>query len=151
MKEDEEGKRKIDKSDERIAHKIAKDIEKAEHKRKAEEEKTDQITKDDQDAEQEEQVKKRRREEEDHKTAASSGDQATIDVGSGIAPGGVAADKGIEESVISPSDKRGEKRKAEEDIDRDTDPGMDIDRMEEKSDAELKNFVDRKITELGAE
>ena len=73
MKEDEEGRKKIDKSDERIAHKIAKDIEKAEHKRKADEEKTDQITKDDQDAEQEEQMKKRRREEEDHKTAASSG------------------------------------------------------------------------------
>ena len=33
-------------------------------------------------------------------------------------------------------EKRGEKRKAEEDIDRDMDPGMDIDGIEEKKMAQ---------------
>ena len=92
MKEDEEGRRKMEKTEERITHRMARDLEKADKKRKAEEEKKDPKEAEAEDME-EDRAKKRKQEETDHRTAASSGCQATVDVDSGIAPGGVAVDK----------------------------------------------------------
>ena len=109
------------------------------------------IDKDDRDAEQEERTKRRRQEEEDHRTAKSSGHQqaAEMEKKDEIQDDHAAVEQHRPEEQLTHG--RGEKRKAEDEIDRETDPGMDIDRMEEKSDAELRNFLGRKITELGAE
>ena len=129
MKRDDE---KMEKTEERITHRMARDLEKADNKRKAEEEKKDLKEAEAEDME-EDRAKKRRQEEADHRTAASSGCQATVDVDSGIAPGGVAVDKRVDDDDEVTAERRGEKRKAEEEMDRDLDPGMDIDHLQDKN------------------
>ena len=97
MRLDEEGKKKIEKTEERITHKIAKDIEKAESKRKAEgeahQEVLDQVAGESRYPQEEESAKRRTQEDSYHRTAASSSAQAAMDVDSGVAHGGVAVDK----------------------------------------------------------
>ena len=137
----------MEKTEERITHRMARDLEKADNKRKAEEEKKDLKEAATEDLE-EDRAKKRRQEEIDHRTAASSECPATVDVDSGVAPGGVAVDERVDDDD-EVMEKRGEKRKAEEEIDRDEDPGMDIDAVKEKSEEEIKELVVRRIAELG--
>ena len=57
-----------------------------------------------------------------------------MEIGSGATDGGVAADGNKEEKPTEQIEShRGEKRKAEEEIDRDEDPGMDIDHIKNDS------------------
>ena len=136
MKLDEEGKKKIEKTEERITHKIAKDLEKAESKRKAEgeahREGPDHLAGEECQPRDEENAKRRKQEDADHRNAASSSSPATMDVDSGAAHGSVAVDKEGETQEEGKQDRRGEKRRAEEELDRDEDQGIDIDAIEEK-------------------
>ena len=127
MQKDDEDKKKLEKGQERITHKIAKDLEKADRKRKAEEEAKEATNRD--------MVENEDIGEGPNKRSKPAQEEEMDVEMDGAASSGLAGG-----ATGAPGETL--KRKREE---TDSDPGLDIDLIEEKSNAEIKKFVDRKL------